>query len=169
MWYVLQTRTGTEEKIRMQCQKHISEEVLERCFIPYYEEQKHIRGKWTTQTKVLFPGYVFMVSENIEMLYEGLKGIIGLTRLIGIGEEIVPLSEEEIQFLESFSGENQVVEMSEGIIEHSHVKILSGPLQGKEGYIRKIDRHKRKAWLEMEMFGRTQKIQVGLEIAARIE
>ena len=57
----------------MQCQKHISEEVLERCFIPYYEEQKHIRGKWTTQTKVLFPGYVFMVGENIEMLYEGLN------------------------------------------------------------------------------------------------
>ena len=58
--------------------------------------------------------------------------------------------------------------MSEGIIEHSQVKVMSGPLMGKEGYIRKIDRHKRKAWLEMEMFGRTQSIQVGLEIVAKI-
>lgn len=43
MWYVVQTRTGTEESIRIQCQKNVSAEVLERCFIPYYEEQKRIR------------------------------------------------------------------------------------------------------------------------------
>lgn len=169
MWYVVQTRTGTEQSIQLQCQKYISDEVLERCFIPYYEEKKRIRGEWTTQTKVLFPGYVFMITENIEILYEALKRVNGLTKLIGTGEDIVPLNDEEIEFMESFGGANQVVEMSEGIIEHSQVKILSGPLQGKEGYIRKIDRHKRKAWLEMEMFGRIQKIQVGLEIVAKIE
>ncbi len=169
MWYVVQIRTGTEESIQMQCRKNVSEEVLERCFIPYYEERKRIRGEWTTQKKVLFPGYVFMISENVKRLYEELKKVVGLTRLIGTGEEIVPLKEEEVEFLESFGGEKQIVEMSEGIIEHSQVKVLSGPLQGKEGYIRKIDRHKRKAWLEIEMFGRIQKIQVGLEIVAKIE
>ena len=112
MWYVVQTRTGTEESIRIQCKKNVSAEVLERCFIPYYEEQKRIRGEWTTQTKVLFPGYVFMITENVEALYEELKTIIGLTKLIGTGEEIVPLQEEEIAFLESFGGAKQVVEMS---------------------------------------------------------
>lgn len=169
MWYVVQTRTGTEESIQIQCERNISDEVLERCFIPYYEEQKRIRGEWTTQKKILFPGYIFMITENVDALYEELKSVVGLTKLIGTGEEIVPLTEEEISFLESFGGENQVVEMSEGIIEHSQVKVMSGPLVGKEGYIRKIDRHKRKAWLEMEMFGRTQTIQVGLEIVAKIE
>ena len=34
MWYVVQTRTGTEESIRIQCKKNVSAEVLERCFIP---------------------------------------------------------------------------------------------------------------------------------------
>ena len=72
MWYVVQTRTGTEESIRIQCQKNVSAEVLARCFIPYYEEQKRIRGEWTTQTKVLFPGYVFMITENVEALYLSL-------------------------------------------------------------------------------------------------
>ena len=73
MWYVVQTRTGTEESIRIQCKKNVSAEVLERCFIPYYEEQKRIRGEWTTQTKVLFPGYVFMITENVEALYDFVK------------------------------------------------------------------------------------------------
>ncbi len=40
---------------------------------------------------------------------------------------------------------------------------------GLEGAIRKIDRHKRKAWLEMEMFGRRQQIEIGLEIIKKIE
>ena len=167
MWYVVQVRTGTEENIRTQCLRKISSEILERCFIPYYEEKKHIRGEWTVQKKVLFPGYVFVVTEDMEKLHESLKSVIGLTRLIGTGREVVPLTEEEKQFMLDLGGEEQVVPLSEGIIENSVTKIRSGPLKGREGLIRKIDRHKRKAWLEVEMFGRKQEIEVGVEIVAK--
>lgn len=167
MWYVLQVRTGTEESIRLQCRSKISEAVLERCFIPYYEEKKHIRGEWTLQRKVLFPGYVFVITDELNELYLSLKSVIGLTKLIGTGQEIVPLTEEEQEFLLSFGGEDQIVEMSEGIIEDSKIIVTKGPLIGKEGYIKKIDRHKRKAWLEIEMFGREQTVEVGLEIVEK--
>lgn len=167
MWYVVQVRTGTEESIRMQCEKNISARVLERCFVPYYEEKKRIRGEWTVQKKVLFPGYVFIVSEEMERLYEELKNVVGLTKLLGIGQEIVALDDKEIAFLKRFGGEEQIVEMSVGVIEQSKVIVTSGPLMGMEGLIRKIDRHKRKAWLEVEMFGRSQIVQVGLEIVAK--
>ena len=93
--------------------------------------------------------------------------MIGLTRLLGAGDEIIPLTERERDFLLRFGGENQIVEMSEGIIEQSRIRILSGPLMGMEGQIRKIDRHKRKAWLEVEMFGRVQRVEVGLEVAMK--
>ena len=169
MWYVVQVRTGTEERIRLQCEANVSPSVIERCFIPYCEEQRRIRGKWTIIKKVLFPGYVFVITEKLEEAYEALKDVIGLTRLIGTGDEVVPLTEREVELLLSFGGEEQVVHVSEGIIENSQVRIKSGPLKGKEGYIKKIDRHKRKAWLEMEMFGQVQKVQVGLEITEKIE
>ncbi len=149
MWYVMQVRTGSEENIQLQCQKDISSEVLEDCFIPYYEEKRNIKGEWMTQRKILFPGYVFLDSQQVVRLYSNLQ-------------------QEEVQFLKTFGGEEQIVEMSEGIIENSKVMVMSGPLIGKEGYIKKIDRHKRRAFLEMPMFGRVQKIQVGLEIVAKI-
>ena len=38
MWYVIQVRTGTEENICLQCTVRIPQTVLERCFLPYYEE-----------------------------------------------------------------------------------------------------------------------------------
>ena len=96
-----------------------------------------------------------------------MKTVEGLTKLIGTGETIVPLSQEEVGFLKRFGGENQVVEMSEGIIEQSKVIVTSGPLKGIEGFIKKIDRHKRKAYLEIPMFGRIQNVQVGLEIISK--
>lgn len=54
--------------------------------------------------------------------------------------------------------------MSSGIIENDRVQILSGPLMGMEGNICRIDRHKRMAYMEIEMFGRTVEMKVGLEI-----
>lgn len=167
MWYVVQVQTGTEESIRIQCQKRIPKSILTRCFIPYYEEKKRIRGEWVTQKKVLFPGYLFMVTDELEELYLQLKYVEGLTRLIGTGDEIVPLNSDEEAFLRRMGGEEQVVRMSEGIIEGAQVHVTIGPLQGMEGYIRKIDRHKRKAYLEVSMFGRIQYIQVGLEVVAK--
>lgn len=167
MWYVVQVRSGTEENILLQCRRKISAEILERGFIPYYEEKKRIRGEWTTRRKILFPGYVFVVTEQLEELYEELKGVAGLAKLIGTGREVVPLTEQEKSFLLEFGGEEQLVEMSEGVIENSVIRITSGPLMGKEGCIRKIDRHKRKAWLELDLFGHIQTVQVGLEIVAK--
>ena len=167
MWYVVQVRTGAEKNAKRQCEKNIPGEVLERCFIPYYEEQRHVRGEWITLKRILFPGYIFVVTSNLKNLHDGLKTVVGLTKLLGSGHDIVPLTKAEICFVVRFGGEGLVVEMSEGIIEGSQVKVISGPLIGMEGYIRKIDRHKRKAWLEAEMFGRKQRIQVGLEIVMK--
>lgn len=164
MWYVMQVRTGTEHRIQLQCKKRIPCEILEKCFIPQYEEKKRIGGKWNIEQKILFPGYVFVVTEKLEILQQYLRKVIGFTCLLGTGDDIVALSDKEVEFLTAFGGEEHIVKISEGIIENSKVIIQSGPLQGFEASIRKIDRHKRKAYLELEMFGRMQKIEVGLEI-----
>jgi transcriptional antiterminator NusG len=167
MWYVIQVRTGTEQSIRLQCEKRVQNTVLERCFLPCYEEKRKINGEWKTQKRILFSGYVFLVSDQIEELFFELQKINGMSRILGTGDTIVPLSEAEVNFLQGFGGEDQVVEMSTGIIEGSTVIVESGPLQGREGLIKKIDRHKRKAYLEVEMFGRTQRVEVGLEITMK--
>ncbi len=167
MWYVIQVRTGMEENIRLQCRKNMSADVLKECFIPYFQEKKHLQGEWKIQKRILFPGYVFLDADDSERLCMSLKQVSGLTKLLGTGDEVVPLTQEEVKFLMVFGGEEQIVRMSEGIIENSKVIILSGPLMGKEGYIKKIDRHKRKAFLEMSLFGRMQRIQVGLEIISK--
>ena len=101
-------------------------------------------------------------------MYHCLKKVIGLTKLIGTGKEVVPLAEDEVDLLMEFGKEEQIVAMSEGIIEDDRVVVTSGPLKGHEAMIRKVDRHKRRAYLEVEMFGRKVETQVGLEIVAKV-
>ena len=139
MWYVIQVRTGMEEEIRQQCERVIEKEILEHCFIPYCEQMKRYQGQWHKERKILFPGYVFLVSEDEEQLYHCLKKVIGLTKLIGTGREVVPLAEDEVDLLMEFGKEEQIVAMSEGIIEDDRVVVTSGPLKGHEGMIRKVD------------------------------
>ncbi len=168
MWYVMQVRTGTEERIRLQCERVISQEVLERCFIPYYQQKKRFQGEWHIQEKILFPGYVFLIAQNLEQLRDSLHKVIGMTKLLGAGEDIIPLRQEEMRFLLQMGKEEQVVEMSTGIIENDKVKIQQGPLVGMEGFIKKIDRHKRQAVLEVELFGRKVEMRVGVEIVEKV-
>ena len=55
LWYVIQVRTGSEENIRIQCEKFIEDKtVMEACFIPYYEEKKGFRGVGTYRKKYFF-------------------------------------------------------------------------------------------------------------------
>ena len=46
--------------------------------------------------------------------------------------------------------------------------IVDGPLKGLETVVRKINRHKKTALVEMHMFGRRQDVAVGLEIVSRM-
>lgn len=168
MWYAAQVVTGDEEKIKLLCDKLISKEFLEECFIPYYEKKEKYLGKWHMTTERLFPGYIFMVSDQINDLLLSVKKIPELIKVLGYGNEIIPLYDKEIEFLKSFGKEDHLVKMSYGYMENDKIIITDGPMKNYEGTVKRIDRHKRKAVLEMNFFGRTMEVSVGLEIVKKI-
>lgn len=150
--------------MRKQCERLVDHHAMERCFIPYQEQLKRYMGQWHKEMMPLFPGYVFADSQDVDLLFEELKRVTGLTKLLGTGSAIVPLTSEEIAILKRLGKEEQIVTISKGLIADNQVKILEGPLKELEGAICKIDRHRRKAWLELVMFGKIQRVEVGLEI-----
>ena len=62
---------------------------------------------------------------------------------------------------------HRTVGVSEGVIEGDRIIVLKGPLVGREGWIRKINRRKRTAYLEIDMFGRTIQTKIGLGIVRK--
>ncbi|MCM1047002.1 MAG: antiterminator LoaP [Clostridiales bacterium] len=167
MWYIAQVRLGAEEQIKQKCTKIADKRILEQCFIPRYKEMKRYQGAWHTQEKLLFPGYVFMISSHAEELNKRLGNVIGLVKMLGTGDEIVPLKESEEELLEHMGVRGNALDISTGVIRNGVIHVIKGPLAGMESYIKKIDRHKRKAWLELNLFGSLVKMEAGLEITEK--
>lgn len=167
-WYVIQVRSKAEEKIKKTCEMMISEDILKEAFVPKNNRFRKINGNWIEIGEILFSGYVFLVSDHPDELYLKLKDIPDLTKMLGhVENEIYPLYDEEVEFLKSFTDKDHVVEVSTGFIENETIYITQGPLKGREGIIRKIDRHKRMAIIEVELFGKITQAKVGLEIVSK--
>ena len=166
MWYVVQVISGQEHNIAEICKIKMLQE-NEEVVIPMYQRKKKIKGKYELCQAILFPGYVFFDTDEVEDLFYRLKDIKQLTRILRTGDDFTPLHEKEVAFLSQFGRKKHVVEMSVGYIEGDEVIITSGPMVDWTGKVKKIDRHKMIAVLEVEFFGRMTDVTVGLEIVEK--
>lgn len=73
----------------------------------------------------------------------------------------------ERSFIESFTNNQHIIETSTGFIEGDKIIITEGPLVGHESQIKRIDRHKKIAELDISMFGQIRKIKVSCEILTK--
>lgn len=165
MWYVAQVQAGSEAATRDKCLQTVPHEIMRNCFVPEYETMRKIDGDWQKVNRLLFSGYLFLVADDAEQLDSWLHKVPARLRLLGATDGApTPLSEGERDWFLSFMDDSHCVRMSEGYIEGDQVRVVKGPLMGSEGCIRKIDRHKRRAYVDMTMFGRTITASVGLEV-----
>jgi len=168
MWYVIQVASG-QEKATLELVEHfVDGKTLKEAFIPQREVMRHRNGEWAKTHEILFPGYLFVITKNPDELFAQLMKVPAFTRLLGSDDAFVPLTHEEVNFITAFAGEDHIVEMSEGIIEGDEIRILKGPLRDKDAIIKKIDRHKRVAYVQMFILGRETSVKLGLEIVRKV-
>ena len=162
MWYVVQTVAGRECAVCRLIESLVEDDVLQECFVPRYEVQKQFRGQWRTCTATLFPGYLIVVTDRVDELESQLRRVPAFAWVLSNDGGFVPL--ERDAFTEKG---HRTVGVSEGVIEGDRIIVLKGPLVGREGWIRKINRRKRTAYLEIDMFGRTIQTKIGLGIVRK--
>lgn len=171
MWYVMQVASGQENRTIFLVEKMISKGILGNCFAPVRRLKKKFHGAWHEVTEKLFPGYVFITSEQPQLLYEELKQIPALTKMLGrCGKFFAPLSEKDVRIMEKLrngmnDSRNMEVEISRIAVEEGkQIRILSGPLVNLEGQIRKVNLHKRIAVVEVEFMGNKSLVHLGVEM-----
>ena len=166
--YVVQVVGGQEARATEMIARY-AQGAVEDCFTPKREVMRRQSGQWRSKLEKLFPGYVFVRTSTPEVLCEALGRVPAFTRMLtSAGDICLPLSDDEVAWINTFTNaETHVMEMSEGIIEGDRVVVTRGPLKGREASITRIDRHKRLAWVDMDVFGRSKSIRVGLEIVSK--
>lgn len=170
MWYAVWVQTGREEHIRDICHRKLADkQVYEDCFVPKYEKPWKENGVWIKKQEVLFPGYLFFITENPEGLQMALKELPEFAKVLGDDNGPIPLYQKEIDFLQKRINQDQVFEISTGEMIGEKLIVTDGPLRDLEGKVVHVDRHKRQAVLEVEFFGRVVRMKVGLEIVRKME
>lgn len=166
--FVVQAIGGQEDRAAPLIAK-LAQGAVEDCFVPKREVMHRKSGQWHHTLERLFPGYVFVQTSAPGQVREALGRVPAFTRMLtSAGDTCLPLTADEVAWINAVTDvDTHVMEMSEGVIEGDRVIVIRGPLKGHEVLIARIDRHKRLAWMDMNMFGRHKTIRVGLEIVSK--
>ena len=150
IWYALKCPEGKEKDYTEKYQKLASYDGIKKVICFEYQRMMRYGGSWHLERRKLLPGWIFM-SGTIAIEYKG-DGDIGLP---------IPY---EASYLKELCQEEHLIGMSKGIIKDGKPIVTSGPLKGRESLIRRIDRHKRTAEIEIPFVEDDTRVTVGLEI-----
>jgi transcriptional antiterminator NusG len=180
-WVVLFVKTGAEEKLlRMLKEKLNFKEYLP--FLPARETPRRNKGVIYKERKILFSGYIFIQTEiEADLIAKKLNTI--LTKIkeqnikghneiysilyYGDNKNDVALKERERLAWERMFDNDFCIRGSVGFIDGENIRITSGVLLGMECKIKKINRHKREALVELEMMGAVREVKLMLEVVEK--
>ena len=147
----------------------LSEQDKKKVFIPTYDCMKKYKGSWHVEQKPLFTNCFFIECRDKEELKTTLSRqhcSDSLAEVVMSG--ITPLRPEQEEFLKALmQPDTKTISMSTGYIKDGTTHVTQGPLQGREKFIRRIDRHKRLAWLVLPAGDGQQELRTGLEIISK--
>ena len=164
MWYVVWAATTKEHQLLEHIEREFAKELYNSVWLPIKVEKRKINGEWNEVEKLLFPGYMFLDTDYIEEVAMQLRGYVECMGILKVDDEYAPISKSEEEILYKLTGGGGRMDVSVGYIEDGRVRILSGPLYSMEDYIISVDKHKRVAKVQMELFCDTKTFTAALEL-----
>jgi len=171
--------TGNEDKTVLQIEKILPPEAYDQCFSLTRRMRKKIHGKWKDIRERLLPGYVFVRTEDVGLLYEALRTVPALTRLLGRSggtenDYFTALSDRDVRWLSKLTGNvnaiNPEVALSQvQFDQNDEIRIISGPLADMTGMIKRINLHRRCAEVEVEFMNQKSVVFLGIELLEKTE
>ncbi|HRD65548.1 MAG TPA: transcription termination/antitermination NusG family protein [Candidatus Competibacter sp.] len=135
-------------------------------FLPRVRSRRRLRGQWQDIVEPMFPRYLFLRAtpghDDLRPV-RSTRGVIGLVRF---GGEPKPVPETVMAELHRLCGEQDgVLALPPPLVPGSSVRILEGPFAGCEGELLSQD-GKRRALVLLELLGRSNAIQLPLDVLA---
>lgn len=168
MWYVIQTTTGSEQELLTAMDKALDRRFYQRCFHMKREAVWRRSGKCVIHIESLFPGYVFIQTENPGEIYLQLKKIPQFSKLLGKEEiEFYPVSKEEELFLRQMLNgdiEDTVRLSAVRVDEQGNLQSCEGALRYFQEYIIKKRIRLRYVIIRVHLLGRDREVKLGIRL-----
>jgi transcription termination/antitermination protein NusG len=156
-WYVINTYSGHEAKVKANLQHRITsaaqDDVVRQIVIPTEQVVETKDGQKVTTEKRVLPGYVLVQMDMTDDSWSLVKNTPGVTGFVGAGNKPAPLSREEIDHLlrtPTTEKPRSRADFEEG----ETVKIIAGPLSDFTGEIAEINHEQGRLKVLVSIFGR---------------
>jgi transcriptional antiterminator NusG len=165
---------SSENKLKVYCIfcKSRSEDILAEkiakltpqieALIPVRTLQQKKNGIWVSTQQHLIPGYIFLYVKE-DMSFRDIKQLMDVYRVLDYGEESKELVDADYQYAMWIYRHCGNIKPFKIVLEGSTIKVVDGPLMEGIGKIVRIDRHKRRAWVEFDFHGKKHTVSLSIE------
>lgn len=168
-WYTVRVATNKEkfvnEKITQECSRR---EFEIKTLLPIEKIFFLKSGKKAYRDKIVYPGYLFIKTRNLETLQDCLKMVPGNAGILKNrqGEPAI-LKEEEVQKMTIDAEKAATIDHNTFIVDEL-VSIIGGPFDKFQGTIEEINKEKAKVKVNVSIFGRKTPVDLTMEQIQKI-
>ena len=184
-WYVINTYSGHENKVKQNLEHRVSSlnqsRAVRQVVVPTETVQEMKDNQKVSVEKRTMPGYVLVQMNLNEDTWGLVRGTPGVTGFVGAGDEPIPLTQGEIDRLlkrgaptggssaqqTGTAGATPRPRFSQFTIGES-VKVISGPLSDFSGEISEINEDASRLKVLVSIFGRETPVEVGFDQVKKI-
>ncbi len=173
-WYVVNTYSGHENKVRTTMERRIDSFGLRRYFgdisIPTESVIEIKDGKKVPTVQRQFPGYILVNMDMNDDTWRLVRQTPGVTQIVGAGDKPTPLSRAEVERLLR-PGEVDAREKVKTTVDYSvgeTVKVIAGPLAEFTGLISEINVDQSRLKVLVSIFGRETPVELSFNQVAKL-
>jgi transcriptional antiterminator NusG len=173
-WYAIFVKTGREDETskildalyRKYC---VNEKYI--LFVPKRKLIEYSHGNKTIVLKTLFPGYILIKADNISKLYETVrdKKCVSIIKFLKTNCDFHKINPVESKIVLSLLNREGIINTSYVNIDKTHINILDGPLCNYTGIIKKINRRKERAKIQISFLDRECFVDISIKCIDKIE
>lgn len=173
-WYIVHTYSGFENKAKLALedaiQRHGLEERFGEVLVPTETVVEVKDGQKRTNTRKVYPGYMFVQMELDNETMHCVKSTPKVTGFIGGARNPPPVPEAEIRRIT-----NQMEEDDEGVARpvveferDEEVRIIDGPFASMKGRVDEVNQARGKLRVMVSIFGRTTPVELDFTQVERL-
>ena len=152
-WFILQFKPNSH----YQAKKNLNRQGFET-FLPLHNITTRKVSRFTTTTKPLFPGYMFITFNRVEANWHKINNTYGVSRLVTTNANLRPIPNIFIDnLMRRYDTSGNLLPVQK-LKKGDQVKVLKGPFAHFIATIETYETDQR-VWILMDLLGRKTKIQ----------
>jgi transcription termination/antitermination protein NusG len=174
-WYVVNTYSGHENKVRTTLERRIESLSLGRKFgeirIPTESVIEIKDGKKVPTIQRQFPGYILVNMDMDDATWQLVRQTPGVTQIVGNGDTPLPLSRAEVERLLHPGEVAETREKVKTTVDYQvgeTVKVIGGPLSDFTGAISDINVDQSRLKVLVSIFGRETPVELSFSQVAKL-